>query len=180
MKILLAVLLGIVLLQAVCAVPMRKGGFHDRSSRPADIWTNCGPNDHLTVGTVVVTPDPPLIGQNLTIKATGSLDETVTSGTVYIQLAYSSIDLVNNTFNLCTLAPSFGLQCPIPQGPVAFTVSQLIPSQAIPGPYTGVVKVHDQNGSEVACIALSFTLSPTGSPAKIQRSVLKKMKTGAN
>ncbi len=45
-------------------------------------------NDHLQIQTVKITPDPPVLGQNVTVAVTGSLNEDVTSGTLALLIQY--------------------------------------------------------------------------------------------
>jgi len=124
----------------------------------ADIWKNCGgPQDHLQISNVEISPDPPQIGENLTVTATGNLDETVTGGIIEVSLQYSGITILNTNLSLCSAIVPF-LQCPIAQGPVSISITQYIPSEVIPGSYTGQVNIYDQNESPVACISLSFNL----------------------
>jgi len=141
----------------------------------ADIWKPCGTSkDHLSIQSVKIIPDPPQIGKNLTIIATGTLDETISSGIVRIELAYDGITLLNNTFDLCTLLKQY-VSCPLKNGPITLTVTQTIPSDVIPGPYTGQVNIYDQNSSEVTCIALTFNLSTKKSTKSVPvRSTLMK------
>jgi len=130
-------------------------------SNKGDIWSICGPNsDHLHVKTVSITPDPPAIGQDLTVQIQGTLDETIVSGTVHLELAvFRTIILVNTTYSLCTLISKF-MSCPLKQGAVNIKVQATIPSEAPAGPYTGKVHVYDQNDSEVICVDLKFTMKP--------------------
>jgi len=138
----------------------------------ADIWTNCGSSsDDLTIDTVSITPDPPKIGQTLTIVATGSLSTTVTGGSAFVSIIYDGfLPVLNNTFALCTLANQIGVKCPLAQGPVGFKVSQAIPAVAPSGSYGGKIVATDQNGKEIACISLSFNMSAA---KKVHREAIK-------
>jgi len=132
-----------------------------KPNNKGDIWKICGPDtDHLKVDSVSITPDPPVVGQLITVQIQGELDETIVSGTVHLELAvFTKIVLVNTTYSLCDLIAKF-MTCPLEEGPINIKVQATIPSEAPPGPYTGSVHVYDQNDSEVICVDLKFTMKP--------------------
>ena len=134
------------------------------TTKVSDIWSNCGKQgDHVTIKTIKIVPDPPQIGQNVTVFGSGLLDETVTDGQVFVSLYFGPILLVNNTYDLCKLIAQYR-HCPLSKGPITFGVSQPIPSEAPSGAYTGNIVAVDQNGQEMFCIALSFTLGGSTKP----------------
>eukprot|EP00003_Mantamonas_plastica_P008405 TRINITY_DN1735_c0_g1_i3.p3 TRINITY_DN1735_c0_g1~~TRINITY_DN1735_c0_g1_i3.p3 ORF type:complete len:155 (+),score=45.07 TRINITY_DN1735_c0_g1_i3:44-466(+) len=123
----------------------------------ADIWSFCGTSaDHLKIGSVQITPDPPQKGANITVAASGTLDEQVTGGSAVVKLYYSGIKILDHTYDLCTLDPQ--IKCPFPQGTNTLKVSEMIPSDAPGGHYTGSVNLNDQNNTEITCIKLDFHL----------------------
>eukprot|EP01116_Phalansterium_solitarium_P019050 TRINITY_DN5217_c0_g1_i1.p1 TRINITY_DN5217_c0_g1~~TRINITY_DN5217_c0_g1_i1.p1 ORF type:complete len:190 (-),score=50.62 TRINITY_DN5217_c0_g1_i1:115-684(-) len=123
-----------------------------------DIWSNCGSaSDHLQIKAVQITPDPPVIGQNLTVAATGVLDEQITSGVVAVNIAWNGVPLISQNFSLCDIVTSVE-KCPLVAGPQSFKVSQLLPAQTPSGSFDGTVSGYDQNGQNVFCIKLDFTL----------------------
>jgi len=129
----------------------------------ADIWSDCGDSsDHFTIGTVKITPDPPQAGKNLSVIATGTLDETVTSGSLYIELNYGPVTILNTTYNLCSMIGGLGISCPLNQGTVDLGVREFIPSEAPHGKYTGLVILNDQSNSQITCIKLAFTMGSKG------------------
>eukprot|EP00026_Physarum_polycephalum_P018222 Phypoly_transcript_19735.p1 GENE.Phypoly_transcript_19735~~Phypoly_transcript_19735.p1 ORF type:complete len:124 (+),score=14.10 Phypoly_transcript_19735:108-479(+) len=95
----------------------------------ADIWSNRGTSsDHLKISTVTITPDPPVAGQNLTVSASGVLDESVTNGTVNLVLKYDSfITILKKTYLLCD-NPDY--TCPISAGDYSNTITEMIPASA--------------------------------------------------
>jgi len=121
------------------------------------IWTNCGnAKDKFTIGTVTVVPDPPVKGQNLTVGITGTYTETVTSGTIKVTVKYGIITLLNKSDPLC--GAETGITCPIPQGPWTFKVTELIPSDAPGGSYTGQLTITDQANAELACAKFALKI----------------------
>lgn len=174
MRTLIFLLVAFLLIGTISCVPLKQ---FKNFRKVGDIWKNCGnANDHLKIGTVRIKPDPPVVGQNITVDATGTLgnifsfflnnnifltfflkDETVTRGNVSIILNWSGVILLNQTFDLCIISQQVGVTCPLATGSLHLRVSQAIPSNAPPGPYTATVTVTDQNAQEIACIALSWS-----------------------
>jgi len=146
----------------------------------ADIWSYCGTSkDHFTIGTVSIVPDPPQIGQNLSVVVSGTLDETVSDGSIFINLDFGPIVLLNNTYDLCKMLGTLGISCPLEQGAVKLGVKELIPKQAPPGAYTGKVILSDQNGQELTCIGLAFSLGsdePEIKPEPINEEFKRKIR----
>jgi len=124
----------------------------------SEIWTSCGTaSDDYTIGNVVITPDPPSKGHNLTVKFDGTLKTTVTGGNILLNVKYSIVTLINKNFDLCTEVESQA-KCPFPAGPWGLTVSELIPGDAPGGSYTGTATLTDQNKKEIACIKFGVKL----------------------
>jgi len=123
-------------------------------------YKNCGgPSDHFSNIKVSVSPNPPVIGQNLTVVASGNTDEVVNGGTVLIDLTFDGIELLNTTFNLCTLIQTLAVPCPLQKGFHQFTVVQPLPSEVPAGDYIATVNAWDQNGQELMCISATITIN---------------------
>eukprot|EP01027_Heterolobosea_sp_BB2_P020498 GEZU01029245.1.p2 GENE.GEZU01029245.1~~GEZU01029245.1.p2 ORF type:complete len:144 (+),score=40.14 GEZU01029245.1:54-485(+) len=123
----------------------------------ADIWQSCAqPGDVLTLTSITVNPDPPVIGQDLTIAVNGTLASDVTSGTVHASVTLDGATLLDQDFDLCSF--SSAIQCPFKAGP--FNVAQTfnIPPYAPSGEYSGQFIIDDQNGKEVTCIKFDFSM----------------------
>ena len=103
--------------------------------------------------------------------------EQVTSGTVKVAVKYSIITILNKSYALCDLLVQAGTKCPVAPGTYSNVLTETIPSSApsvryassinicfdcplftIQGKYTGNAEITDQNGAELACINLSFSL----------------------
>lgn len=93
--------------------------------------------DVLTIEEVDLIPNPPVPGQNLTIKAIGVLKDTVTQGAyVEVSVKYGLITLIRETLDLCDHVKEVELECPIEQGKLTLTKVVKIPQQIPPGKYT--------------------------------------------
>uniref|UniRef100_UPI0039812752 ML domain-containing protein n=1 Tax=Salmonella sp. s51228 TaxID=3159652 RepID=UPI0039812752 len=111
-----------------------------------DIWTNCTTNaDDASIISVVITPDPPAIGQNVTITVIVNLKKIITSGTIHVNVKWS-IFPISRTLDLCTVVRQAGQTCPLMPGDhITHTVHELIPSSIPSGHYTGNIRITDQN-----------------------------------
>jgi len=106
-----------------------------------------------------VVPYPPVSGQNITILASGSTDETITEGTVNVDLFFEQVNLLNQTFDLCAILNGLGITCPISQGPLSFKIGQNLPSGLPTGQYNAIVNANDAKGQELFCVSVDFTMS---------------------
>jgi len=135
------------------ALPFRKPTLY------GDIWKNCGSStDHFSISNVTITPDPPVIGENLTISISGTLDETITGGNAYVWAKWKNILVYNHTYDLCSTVSKWGINCPIQKGPLVAGVSETIPNVVPHGAYTCQLSVNDMNDERVLCIALNLKL----------------------
>jgi len=125
-------------------------------------WKNCGTAaDHIKIKNLNVKPYPPVGGANVTILADGSTDETIVTGTVNIDLFFEQVNLLNQTFNLCTLVNGLGITCPIPKGPLSFKITQVLPPGLPSGQYAAIVNANDPSNQELFCVSVDFTLTAT-------------------
>ena len=125
----------------------------------ATVWTNCGTSsDHINVNNVVMTPDPPVRSTAVNITMWGVLDEKVTDGNMVLSITYAGMQVYTQSADVCTLSVG---GCPLSPGNVEGTVivpASALPPFAPPGTYSGNAKLTDQNGQELACIDINFTL----------------------
>jgi hypothetical protein len=122
-----------------------------------DIYSNCGSSsDILSNPTVTIVPDPPVKGKEITVTASGTFSSEITSGNVNAVIDILGIPVINKNIDLCTASPK--VTCPITAGRHSIEISQLIPSSVPSGAYTGKVVATDQNGKQIACVALKFNL----------------------
>jgi hypothetical protein len=136
--------------------PTKAAAVEETAAAPVgDIWTSCAKKgDKLTNLAVKITPDPPVKGKSVTIAASGTLSETVSSGTIDLVIKVLGIPVINKKIDLCTASKK--VTCPIPAGPLSLDVTQAIPSAIPSGQYTGEVTVTDQSGAEITCVDLKL------------------------
>ncbi|KAJ4453755.1 putative phospholipid transfer protein [Paratrimastix pyriformis] len=123
------------------------------------IWTNCGKDsDHFHMSSITLSPDPPRIGQNVTIDVKGSLDEAVTGGDAELLVKFFGVKLLDLKKPVCEMDPQT-YPCPIAAGPWGVHQDVEIPSATPKGHYQGLVTLKDQAGQEVLCYNFDFQMS---------------------
>jgi hypothetical protein len=123
----------------------------------ADSFTNCASADaHMNNFKIVASPDPPVLGQDVTITLTGALDKQVTAGSATISVKAGPIDFpLTVPFKNNAADPSkfvAGQEQTITLGPFTY------PNIAVPLIKTmkGKVEVQDQDGEEVLCVSFEL------------------------
>lgn len=121
------------------------------------IWSDCGSSsDILSDVSVSISPNPPVKGKTLTVDASGTISSEITSGNINAVIDVLGIPVINKNIDLCSASPK--VTCPIPAGQHSLEVSQLIPSSVPSGEYTGKVVATNQDGQQIACVNLKFSL----------------------
>ena len=100
----------------------------------------------LHLDEVIVTPNPPVAGQNLTFTAVGTLDKTIEEGAyVEVEVRYGFIKLIHQTYDLCEEIVKVDLQCPIKLGKQTITKNVEIPEEVPPGKYLVVARAYTKD-----------------------------------
>jgi len=107
---------------------------------------------------VLLYPDPPQRTVNEVVNLQGTVDESVTNGTITIAITYVpiGIQVFTQSWSICSV-----VSCPIQAGYISANLT--IPGSAIPsfapaGAYTSRGTITDQNGAEIICVDSSFSL----------------------
>jgi len=120
-------------------------------------WQTCGSSsDHYQVDSVVMAPYPAMQGQNVTVHAHGSQDETVSGGTWQTKVYLDGWNVQTITGGVCDLIPN--CPCPCPAGSYTTSQSVYVPSFSPSGTYTGKYTASDQNGEPLTCISYTFQI----------------------
>jgi C1A family cysteine protease len=121
----------------------------------ATSFSTCA-TDHLGITSVALSENPVTPGTTLTVSITGTPDQTITSGTVDLNIYYHNVKLYSESFDLCT---GIGVTCPLQSG-VTFTaaVSEVIPSSTPSLTTTAQVVTYDGSSNELSCISVSVTV----------------------
>ncbi|KAJ1035989.1 hypothetical protein NDA13_000644 [Ustilago tritici] len=123
-------------------------------------WVSCGTGDEIVdVESIVVSPDPPVPGQNLTVRAKGTVKDEVSDGTfadVVVKLGL--IRLLARRFDVCEEARTNNadLQCPISAGDYELEQTVALPREIPPGKFNVHLTGENQDGSNLLCLDLSI------------------------
>ena len=110
-------------------------------------------DDTLHITHLAIDPNPPEKGQNLTITASGTLEEDVEDGAyVMVDVKYGLIRLLRTKLDLCEQTGKIDLPCPIEKG--ERTIEKVVElSKAIPpGRYTVNAQVFTKDDDRVTCL----------------------------
>ncbi|CAG9998074.1 unnamed protein product [Clonostachys byssicola] len=119
---------------------------------------------HLVIiDKVDLSPNPPAAGQDLVIKAEGTVKEKIEEG-AYVSLAvnYGLIRLITTTADLCEQIGNVDLECPVEAGKLAITKTVELPAQIPPGTYTVVADVFAADKRRITCLKASVTFGRPG------------------
>ncbi|PGH00874.1 hypothetical protein GX51_05538 [Blastomyces parvus] len=117
-------------------------------------------NDILTIESVDLSPNPPVPGQTLTIKASGTFSKQVEEGSkVQIQVKYGLIRLINQEADLCEEIKNVDLECPLEKGNMSFTKQVDLPKEIPPGRYTVLADVYTKEKERITCLQAEVTFT---------------------
>jgi hypothetical protein len=113
-----------------------------------DCGSILGPIDTITAS--VWYPEP---GQELIMNSFGTAKENISNGTYNIKLYYSSIEISNESGDLCSL-----LYCPITQGSYTIKSKSVFPANTPNGNYMSVMTTKTSNNTNIFCTKISFDI----------------------
>mmetsp|Transcript_37622 Transcript_37622/g.96241 ORF Transcript_37622/g.96241 Transcript_37622/m.96241 type:complete len:165 (-) Transcript_37622:23-517(-) len=110
-----------------------------------DDWKYCGgqASPYFSASTVDLSPDPPLTGEHLRFKITGTTSQNVNGGIINIDIKYMGMFIFSEVKNLCDKTA-----CPIPANQeLELTYVEKIPAFVPPGKYDITITVTSVDGS---------------------------------
>lgn len=110
----------------------------------------------LSVTSVTLNPDPPVLGTDDTVTLVGNVNETITGGNINLVITYYGISVFSNSYAVCS-----SIACPFAPGAITASIvvsGTSLPPIAPPGNYVGTATFVDQNGTELTCVEVHFTL----------------------
>ncbi|CAJ2513630.1 Uu.00g017490.m01.CDS01 [Anthostomella pinea] len=115
-------------------------------------------NDLVKIDSVDLFPNPPAAGEILSIKASGTVVETIEDGaTVNLVVKYGLIRLVNTKADLCKQIKNVDMECPIEKGDVSITKEVEIPKEVPPGKYNVYAEVVSKDNKPITCLQATVT-----------------------
>lgn len=115
----------------------------------------------LDLQKVVIDPNPPAKGQNLTFVAEGVLKQSITDGAyVEVDVRYGFIRLIHQTYDLCEEVHNVDLECPIKKGAQTILKQVAIPEEVPPGKYLVVARAYTKEDVLITCLTASVEFPP--------------------
>ncbi|EON97411.1 putative phosphatidylglycerol phosphatidylinositol transfer protein [Phaeoacremonium minimum UCRPA7] len=110
-------------------------------------------DDIVSIESVDLLPNPPEAGEDLVIKAVGTVYETIEDGAyVVLQVKYGLIRLISTKASLCEQIQNVDMECPIEPGVLTITKSVELPKEIPPGKYTVFADVYTKDGEPITCL----------------------------
>ncbi|KAG6888687.1 Phosphatidylglycerol/phosphatidylinositol transfer protein [Termitomyces sp. Mi166 len=131
-------------------------------------WTNCGqPTDAIQIEDIVVTPDPPQPGKDLTVKVTGKAQSVIEDGAyAEVSVKLGLVKLLQKTFDVCEEARKANatIQCPVQPG--MYTVEQTValPREIPRAKFKVDVQGYTANDDDMLCLNLLVDFLPNPFP----------------
>jgi len=117
-------------------------------------------DDIVEIERVDLMPNPPAAGQELVIKAHGTVKKTIEEG-AYVQLSvkYGLIRLINTKADLCEQIGNVDLKCPVKAGDMKITKKVDLPNEIPPGRYTVQADVYTADDEHITCLTATVTFN---------------------
>ncbi|KIL70751.1 hypothetical protein M378DRAFT_155688 [Amanita muscaria Koide BX008] len=151
-----------LLLASACATPASPQ-YPTDSDSPVTIkegWSyiDCGtPGFSVQLDSIVVSPDPPQPGQNLTVTAKGTVSETIKEGAYAdVTVKLGLIKLLHKQFDVCEEARNANVSITCPVEPGTYTIDQTVAlPKEIPRAKFGVeIRAYTVDEEELLCLNL--------------------------
>ncbi|KAK6463134.1 Phosphatidylglycerol/phosphatidylinositol transfer protein [Scheffersomyces coipomensis] len=115
----------------------------------------------LSLESVVIDPNPPLRGANLTFIANGYISEDIEEGAyVEVDVRYGFIKLIHQTFDFCEEVSKIDLECPISKGQQVITKEVAIPNEVPPGKYIVNARAYTKDDVFITCLTATIEFPP--------------------
>lgn len=112
----------------------------------------------LKLQRVIIDPNPPVRGENLTFTATGLLRQDIVDGAyVEIDVKFGFIRLIKKTYDLCDQVQNIDLECPIRRGKQEITETVEIPADVPPGRYIVNARAYTKDDELITCLTVDMT-----------------------
>ncbi|KAL2754396.1 hypothetical protein ACRALDRAFT_2043389 [Sodiomyces alcalophilus JCM 7366] len=130
---------------------------------PLELCPGAHENDIIHIERVDLAPNPPEAGEDLVIKAVGTVHQTIEDGAyVLLQVKYGLIRLISTKADLCEQVGNVDLKCPIEKGDLSLTKSVSLPAEIPPGKYTVIADVYTADDEPITCLTASVQFSRSG------------------
>ncbi|KAI7788438.1 hypothetical protein LA080_010771 [Diaporthe eres] len=127
---------------------------------PLELCPKAHDEDIITIDKVDLVPNPPKAGQDLVIKASGTVSEPIEEGAyVALQVKYGLIRLISTKADLCEQVKNVDLECPIDAGDLTLTKTVELPKEIPNGKYTVLADVYTKDDKPITCLTATVVFS---------------------
>ncbi|KAJ6514295.1 ML domain-containing protein [Mycena vitilis] len=144
----------------------RPGQSQQALSAGGDTWEydNCGQEgDAVQIQSITVSPDPPQIGKELTVKVDVEVIRTIEEGAVAdVLVKVGRIKLLQKTFDICEEArnANASISCPVEPGSYSIVQSVELPKEVPKLKYVINVRGYTHDEADMACVDLMVQFRP--------------------
>lgn len=108
----------------------------------------------LNLQSVIIEPNPPARGENLTIIAKGFLAQDIEEGAyVDVDVKYGFIKLIHQTFDLCEEIKKVDMECPLKAGQQIIIKQVEVPDEVPPGKYSVNARAYTVEDEFITCLS---------------------------
>jgi len=122
-------------------------------------WESCGEDsDPIVINEIQVSPDPPEVGEDLTVTVTGTANEPIQEGAFAdVAVKLGLIKLLSKTFDLCEEArkANMTVQCPVEEGTYTVTQTVALPKEIPRVKFKIEVEGYTVDEDPLMCLELS-------------------------
>ncbi|KAM4056636.1 ML domain-containing protein [Hirsutella rhossiliensis] len=109
--------------------------------------------DEVQITSVNLTPNPPAMGRDLVINATGTVKTTIErNAKVHLVVKMGLLTLVNREEDLCDQVRHVDLECPIKNGTMNIVKTVSLPGHIPPGPFTVEANARTADDKPITCL----------------------------
>lgn len=115
----------------------------------------------LNLQSLIIDPNPPIRGENLTFVAKGILSQDIEDGAyVEVDVRYGFIKLLHQTFDLCEEITKVDMECPITKGEQVIKKMVEIPAEVPPGKYIVNARAYTKDDIFITCLSAMVEFPP--------------------
>ncbi|CAK5280258.1 unnamed protein product [Mycena citricolor] len=122
-------------------------------------YVDCGSSGAIQLESLELFPDPPLPGQDLTVKASAYVTEPITDGaSADVTVKLGRIKLLQKTFDVCEEARSnnMTINCPVETGFHVLEQTVALPKEIPQTKFTIAVRGFTEAGKDMLCLDLKL------------------------
>ncbi|KAM3495314.1 hypothetical protein MY3957_001337 [Beauveria namnaoensis] len=140
-------------LLSLCLAPAAALSNKIPGNSPLELCDGDHSADLITINKVDLTPNPPKAGQDLLIKASGTVKQPIEEGAyVILSVKYGLIKLLTTTADLCEQIGNVDLKCPVKAGDQTIEKTVKLPAEIPPGTYTVFADVYNADDTPITCL----------------------------